>query len=44
MLLETNNVYLIEYTWKDGSVRNEIHIFTGETWQGSPATFEVLVN
>ena len=44
MKIETGQIFIIEYTKKDGSVFREYHRSAGNTWQGSPATEEFQVS
>lgn len=43
MEVGTGQVFVIDYTKKDGSVVREYHRSDGNTWQGSPATEEFVV-
>lgn len=40
MAVEVGEVFVIDYTMADGSVRREYHRADGGTWQGKPATVE----
>ncbi len=42
MSLELNNIYVVDYTKKDGSVIREIHTYAGYEWQGKLATQQII--
>ena len=43
MEIEEGQVFVIQYTKKDGTVIREYHRSDGNTWQGAPATEEFKI-
>lgn len=44
MNLEKNNIYIVDYTMKDGTLKREVHRYDGEfDFQGNLATEQILI-
>lgn len=44
MNLELNQIYVIDYTKKDGSVIREVHRYDGFEWNGQQSTQQIYIN